>query len=297
MLMASTQQELFEGLLRSADPSMWSTAALIMTVRGLGSTQAQAAAAEVLRAMQLDTSSDLGPLDLDVVTSQAAASTLQVAALVRGEGQLWASQSDDALLAQGRASAQGAAQLARQGRALPGLTEGLGIVEHPRVLDVGTGVGSMAVFWAEQYPHITVVGIDVLPRVLALAAKNVSASTARDRVIVREQDVSTLDEPETYAFAWMPAPFIPERALHEGIRRVSQALVPGGWLTLGHGKFTDDPLDNALNRFKTVAYGGTALDNDQAQQLLRQSGLTEIVTVPTPPGFPAFTIGQKAAKG
>lgn len=193
--------------------------------------------------------------------------------------------------------AQGAAQLARQGRPLPGLTEGLGIVEHPRVLDVGTGVGAMAVFWAEQYPHITVVGIDVLSRVLALAAKNVSESTARDRVILREQDVSTLDERETYAFAWMPAPFIPEQALHEGVRRVTDALVPGGWLTLGHGKFAGDPLDNALNRFKTVAHGGTALDNDQAQQLLRQSGLMEIATVPTPPGFPAFTIGQKAAKG
>lgn len=106
VLMASTHQERFKSFLRAADQSMWSTAALIMTIRGLGSTQAQAAAAEVLRTMQLDTSSDLGPLDLDVVTSQAAASTLQVAALVRGEGQLWASQSDEALLAQGRASAR-----------------------------------------------------------------------------------------------------------------------------------------------------------------------------------------------
>ncbi len=105
---------------------MWSTAALIMAIRGSGSTQARAAAAEVLRTMQLDRSSDLGPLDLDVVASQTAASTLQVAALVRSEGQLWASQSDGALLAQGRASAQGAAQLARQGLALPGLAEAPG---------------------------------------------------------------------------------------------------------------------------------------------------------------------------
>lgn len=155
----------------------------------------------------------------------------------------------------------------------------------------------MAVFWAKQYPHITVVGIDVLPRVLALGAKNVSESTARDRVILREQDVSTVDERETYAFAWMPAPFIPEQALRDCVRRVADALVPGGWLTMGHGKFAGDPLDDALNRLKTIAYGGTALDYEQAQQLLRRSGLMEIATVPTPPGFPAFTIGRKTAAG
>lgn len=293
-LMDPTNAERLENLLRNVDQSMWATAALISVIRGTGSTEAQVAAADVLGTMQLDTSSDLGQLDLDVVTSQAAASVLQVAAVIRGDGQLWANQSDEALLAQGRASAQGAAQLARDGRALPGLEEGLSNVDHPRVLDVGTGVGAMAVFWAEQYPNTTVVGIDVLPRVLALAHMNVSESTARDRVVLREQDVSTLDEKDTYAFAWMPAPFIPEQVLSEGVRRVTDALIPGGWLTLGHGKFAGDPLEAVLNRFKTIAYGGTALDNAQAQQLLQQSGLTEITTVPTPPGFPAFTMGRKA---
>lgn len=272
---------------------MWSTAALIVALRGSGSRQAQVAAAEVLRAMHLDTSSDLGSVDLDVVASQTAASTLQAAALVGGEGQLWATQTDEALLAQGRASAQGAAQLAQQGLTLPGLTEALGVAESPRILDVGTGVGAMAVFWAEHYPQITVVGIDVLSRALALAAKNVSESTARDRVVLREQDVSTLDEKATYVFAWIPAPFIPEQPLREGVRRVADALVPGGWLTLGHGKFAGDPVDDALNRFKTIAHGGTALDDKQAQELLHQGGLVEIMTVPTPPGFPAFTIGRR----
>ncbi|WP_353650811.1 class I SAM-dependent methyltransferase [Nakamurella sp. A5-74] len=295
--MPAAEQERFESFVRSSDQSMWSTAALIMGIRGFGSPEARAAAAEVLRILDLETSSDLGPLDPDVVASQATASMIQVAALLGGEEQLWASQSDEALLAQGRASAQGAAQLARQGLMLPGLAEALGIVDHPRVLDVGTGVGAMAVFWAEQYPHIAVVGIDVLPRVLALAAANVSASTAGGRVILREQDVSTLDETDTYAFAWMPAPFIPEQALREGVRRVVDALVPGGWLTLGHGKFSGDPLEDALNRFKTISYGGTALDNDQASQLLLNGGLSEITSAPTPPGFPAFTIGRKAVKG
>lgn len=224
---------------------MCSTAALIMAIRGSGSTQARVAAAEVLRTLQLDTASDVGASNLDVVVSQTAASVLQVAAVVSGEGQLWASQTDEALLAQGRASAEGAAPSSREGHVLPGLAEAMWDGGHPKVLDVVTGVAAMAVSWAEQYPQITVVGIDVLPRVLGLAAKNVAASAARDRVIIREQDVSTLDETQTYSFAWMPAPFIPQPALREGVRRVADALVSGGWLTLGHGKFAGDPLEDA----------------------------------------------------
>jgi hypothetical protein len=115
------------------------------------------------------------------------------------------------------------------------------------------------------------------------------------RGLWREQDVSTLDEDATYALAWLPAPFLPETALRAGMQRVARALLAGGWVMVGHGKFTDEPIENALNRFKTVAYGGTALDDAQAQTLLRDAGLTEVATMPTPPDAPAVTVGRKVA--
>jgi hypothetical protein len=64
---------------------------------------------------------------------------------------------------------------------------------------------------------------------------------------------------------------------------------------VGHGKFGDNPLDDALIRLKTVAFGGTVLDHVNAQARLNEIGLTEVRTVPTPPGIPAFTIGQRQA--
>jgi methylase of polypeptide subunit release factors len=123
------------------------------------------------------------------------------------------------------------------------------------MLDVGTGVAALAVAYAELFPQLTVVGIDVIPRVLALAEQTVTASSVSDRVLLRQQDVSSLDEPETYAFAWVPAPFIPESALGVGVVRVVQSLLPGGWLMLGHGKYGGSAVDDAVGRFKTVAYG------------------------------------------
>jgi hypothetical protein len=92
------------------------------------------------------------------------------------------------------------------------------------------------------------------------------------------------------AFAGMPQP-----AVHSALPRVAAALRPGGWLVLGYGKVGGTPVQDALTRLKTLAYGGTPLDEAAACHLLRNAGLTSVRTMPTPPGAPAITIGQKPA--
>src|SRR6516162_140219 len=81
--------------------------------------------------------------------------------------------------------------------------------------------------------------------------------------------------------------------LHAGLRRIVAALRPGGWLIVGHGKLGGTPAEDALTRLKTVAHGGTSLDDAAACQLLHKAGLTLVRTMPTPAGAPAVTIGQK----
>ena len=215
--------------MHASDRSVWATAALVLAVGGSGTDEQRRAAATVLQALGLDLEQDTRSMDRGGVAAQAAAPVHQVAALLRGEGQMWAEQSDEALLAQGHASAQGASMMARFGvPALQGLGAALA-TPGARMLDVGTGVAAMAVSYAEQFPALTVVGIDVMPRVLALAAQTVASSTVSDRVVLRQQDVGELDERDTYAFAWLPAPFVPET---RAAQRHSQArgLARARWL-------------------------------------------------------------------
>jgi SAM-dependent methyltransferase len=277
--------------LHAADQSAWSLAALSLVLGNGGTAELRRSAQELVRVLGLDTGAH--PERGRALAGQAAAPLLQTAALLGGGFDAWAGQTDEALLAQGRASAQGAPLFARfVFPGLPGLTDALS-QPGARMLDVGTGVAAMAVAYAELWPELTVVGLDVLPRALALAAVTVAGSAVADRVVVREQDVATLDEASTYHLAWLPAPFVPEAAVRAGIRAINRAVVPGGWVMIGHGKFTGEPLDDAITRFKTVVYGGTALDDDEAAGLLRDAGFDDVRTVATPPGAPGITVGRR----
>ena len=280
-------------LLSTGDRAAWATAALAL-VAGAGGTPAlRRSAEEVLDALGISLDSHAVPgIDRAGVAGQAAAPLLQTSALLT-RGEVWVDQPDEAIIAQGRASAQGAAAFERLGLPfMEGLAEALA-TPGARMLDVGTGVAALAASYAELFPELTVVGIDVLPRVLALAEDLLRTSPVADRVILREQDVSGLTDEATYALAWLPAPFVPEAALRAGVPRIVRSLIPGGWLIVGHGKFAGDPLDDALTRFKTVSYGGTPLNNEQAQTLLGDAGLVDVTTVPTPVGAPAITVGRR----
>jgi hypothetical protein len=282
----------------NGDRAAWTSAALALVSGEQGAPEHRRAAQSLLDVLGLRSDALSGPeIDRVGVSAQAAAPLLQTSALLRSGGNLWADQPDEAILAQGRASAQGAAAFAQLG--LPVLT---GLVEAfstpgVRMLDVGTGVAALAASYAALFPELTVVGIDVMPRVLAMAEQLLRDSDVADRVVLREQSVADLTDDSAYALAWLPAPFVPEPAVRAGTPRLTRALAPGGWLLVGHGKFDEDPLDNALTRFKTVCYGGTALDDGQAQALLLETGLVEVMTVPTPPGSPAITVGRRPQVG
>jgi hypothetical protein len=232
--------------------------------------------------------------DRSGLAAQAATGILQSAGVLSGAS-TWSSQDDEALLAQGRGSAQMAAPFKAFG--VP-MMKGLGdlLATSSVMLDVGVGVAAMAVAFCQAFPHLRVVGLDVVPRALALARRTVDQAGMADRIELRHQDVATVDDTDAFCLAWLPAPFVPRSAIDAGLPRLVTALVPGGWLVLGHGKFDDGRLSNALTRFQTVAFGGTALDGDEAQDLLRTIGLERVSTMPTPEGAPGITVGQRVVR-
>jgi len=289
-----------QATIQSWDEAAWSLAALALAARGDGPPELTAAARALLAATGLTgtTGQPLpgpGTSTARQIASQAAAPLHQASALLSGTGIGWCTQNDEALLAQGHASAQAARPFAQV--LLPGMGDLAGRLASPgaRMLDIGTGVGALAVAFARAFPQLHVLGIDVLDRALDLARQTVATSGVAARVRVRQQDVADFADDAGFDLAFLPAPFIAQPALHRGLPRVAAALRPGGWLMVGHGRFAGTPVQDALTRFKTIAYGGTPLDGAAACRLLRHAGLTSVRAVPTPAGAPAIAIGQKPA--
>jgi SAM-dependent methyltransferase len=282
------------------DQAAWSLAALALVAAGDGPPDITAAAQQLLSVCGITAAPGRPAPEGDTTTaqqiaSQAAAPLHQAAALASGRVVSWGDQSDQALLAQGQASAIGARAFAEL--VLPATGDLANRLAAPgaRMLDVGTGVAALAVAFVQVFPQLEVVGIDVLDRALDLARQNVAASDVAARVAVRKQDVAGFTDDAGFDLAYLPAPFVPRPALQAGLPRVVAALRPGGWLFVAHGKFGGTPAEDALTRLKTLVYGGTPLDEAEASDKLRNAGLTSVRPVPTPKGAPGITIGQKPA--
>jgi hypothetical protein len=268
----------------------WTLAAIAVAFGGSHERRRTAALA-VLDAAGIDVAS-LDASSASGRSAHAMAPLIQAAAAVDVDERGWANQPDAALIAQGRTSARRATMLARMVPQLRGLAELLAAPDAA-ILDVGTGTAALAVAYAEAFAGVRVVGIDTLPRVIALAEATVAASSVADRVEIRRQSVAELDETERYAYAWLPAPFVPESALRAGVRRVAAALVPGGWLALASHRFGRSPLEDAIARFTTISWGGTPVDAAMAAELLTGAGLLELVIPSTPSDAPVITFARR----
>jgi 2-polyprenyl-3-methyl-5-hydroxy-6-metoxy-1,4-benzoquinol methylase len=161
-------------------------------------------------------------------------------------------------------------------------------------LDVGTGVGWLAIAAAKVWPEAHIVGLDIWDTSIDRARAHVDESGLSDRVEIRKQDVTALDEKETYDGAWLPTFFFSTDLLRTALTRVMEALKPGGWIVLGRFMPLPDPLAQAASDLRTVRGGGAPLAVDQAVQLLSQAGCTDVKDVGQLGQIPvAFVIGRK----
>lgn len=206
----------------------------------------------------------------------------------------WGRHDDEVLLRHGRGSAAAGRILATKiVPRLTGLADRLN-VPGSRILDVGTGVGAIAVALAREFPRAHVVGIDILERALDLArAETASAADVADRVWLRHLDVADLTERETYDLIWLPAPFLAEAALSAGLPRVIDAVVPGGWIVAGTNPPSDDALLRAVGRWTAVLHNGNAYDTDHMAASLTASGLQEMRRFPTVAGGPVLLAARR----
>lgn len=188
------------------------------------------------------------------------------------------SYDDPALLqAQGSASAVVAGLIA---------DAGLGKADA-RILDVGTGVGGLAIAFATRFPNSTVVGIDPWEPALSLGRENVASAGLEGRVTLLKQAVQELDDRDGFDLAWLPSFFIPEPVLDEAVARIYAAMRPGSTLVVGIlSGAGEESLASAVDGLFTVRSGGSVIGPADALALLRRAGFDdtrELERVPDAP--------------
>ena len=163
-------------------------------------------------------------------------------------------------------------------------------------LDVGTGIGLLAIAAARAWPQAAIVGIDIWGPSLEAAAANVRAAGFAERITVRDQDVTALDDTGAYDCAWFPTFFVTEAVLEAAMPRLYRALRPGGWLVLGRMAPPPDPLAQAVSTLRTIRGGGAEFDTKSLITTLETGGCTAVRVLPPQGPVPLeYVIGQRPA--
>ena len=64
---------------------------------------------------------------------------------------------------------------------------------HPRILDIGTGTGLIALMMAQRYAEASVTGIDIDDGAVTQARQNVAASPFARRIAIEQRDVADME--------------------------------------------------------------------------------------------------------
>jgi SAM-dependent methyltransferase len=168
------------------------------------------------------------------------------------------------------------------------------LAEVTSFLDVGTGVGLLAVAAAGVWPSATIVGIDPWDASLERARANVSGAGLDDRITLRRQVLAEIDDVDAFDCAWVPTFFLTEDVLEAGLATVFRALSPGGWVALGRTRTKPDPVAEATTALQWIRGGGSNLDGKRAVELLEAAGFASAhAAPPTSPGPIELVLGQR----
>jgi demethylmenaquinone methyltransferase/2-methoxy-6-polyprenyl-1,4-benzoquinol methylase len=189
------------------------------------------------------------------------------------------------------------------------VVKSLQLGDRPRVLDVATGTGDLAIAIARGCPGATVVGLDPSPKMLAIAHDKLMRADLGSRVSLVEGDAQALPfrdcelDAATIAFGIRN---VPDRAL--ALRELARVVRPGGRiavLELGeprkgvlgaaarfHCRFVVPRLGALLGGKREYRYLQTSVaafpPPEQFAEMMRGAGLT--VAEVAPLAFGACTL-------
>ena len=173
--------------------------------------------------------------------------------------------------------------------------------DKPRVLDVATGTGDLAIAIAKARPGATVIGLDPSAKMLAIAAAKVARRGLGERITLEQGDAQALPyadcslDAATIAFGIRN---VPDRGL--GLRELARVVRPGGRvavLELGEPKRGLFASAARFHTHKVVPRLGALLSGareyrylqtsvaafppaDEFAALMRASGLDVVAVIP-----------------
>jgi len=174
-----------------------------------------------------------------------------------------------------------------------------GLVEHLQgpmatFLDVGAGVGAIAIQMCRLFPTLHVVGIEPQDAPMDEARRNVTAAKLGDRIELRTQRIEDLADREAFDLVWLPQIFLPREVLERGLRRAWAALRPGGWILLIAYSNPGMELDATIGRLMNVLWGGDPLYPEQVAELLSAADFASTEVFPVLPGMTfKLIVGQR----
>jgi len=199
----------------------------------------------------------------------------------------WQVENAQLLQAMGRASSTAFDRILALSETRPLLRETL----KGKFLDVGTGVGGIAIKAAETCPDLHVDGIDIWPPSLALAEQNVAASPYASRIHLSNLDVTALESEPHYTLVWLPTMFMARSIVESALDRIVAASRSGAWLVAPLYTTPADPFLAVMSTLRTLRGGGEVTEPREIEDMLRLRGYIDIEVDVQP--LATFILGRR----
>ena len=147
-----------------------------------------------------------------------------------------------------------------------------------RILDLGGGPGLIGIALVQDRPNASGVVFD-WPETAAVARENIAAAGMADRMVAMGGDLVTADIGAGYDLIWCSSVlhFVPDDAVV--LRKMHDALAPGGLLVMAHAEVPDD-ADAAARVLRyylpMLLLGRRVTRQGQLAQALRDTGFAEV---------------------
>lgn len=159
--------------------------------------------------------------------------------------------------------------LTRRTAEVAGLKPGL------RVLDVSSGRGTQAVFYAAEY-GVDVTGVDLSPEMVRRATERAAVAGLGDRVRFEQGDSQHLPYPDASFDVVVNecAVGIPDDSAGV-VREMARVVRPGGRVVI-HESTWRRPMEADEKKDLAERYGTTPLERDEWTGMLQEAGLEEV---------------------